>query len=113
VALGALRLARQFERAGAFVRQLDADISADWQAAWDNEKAALAWHSGRCDEARGLWRAQTASVPVLFNRGMAALFAGEPVSAEQALAEAVAQLPESGAWHHLGRLYLTLAQTAR
>ena len=42
--------------------------------------------------------------------GMAALFAGERTVAKQHLFSAIAQLPEHSAWHHLGRLYLTLAQ---
>jgi hypothetical protein len=47
---------------------------------------------------------------VLFNRGMAALFLGESADARAALSRAVALLPESSAWHHLARLYLTLAE---
>jgi hypothetical protein len=111
LAVGALRLARQFDVANFLIRKHDANVSADWEAAWENEKAALAWHSGQTNEARAMWRNQTASVPVLFNRGMSALFSGQPVEARTALTEAVAQLPENGAWHHLGQLYLTLTET--
>jgi hypothetical protein len=46
----------------------------------------------------------------LFNRGMAALFLGDAVAAREALTRATAMLPETGAWHHLGRLYLALAE---
>jgi hypothetical protein len=42
---------------------------------------------------------------------MAALFMDQAAQARTWLAEAVAQLPEAGAWHHLGRLYLTLAES--
>ena len=52
-----------------------------------------------------------ANTPVLFNRGMAALFSDRPQEARTALTEAVARLPEAGAWHHLGRLYLALAES--
>jgi hypothetical protein len=41
---------------------------------------------------------------------MAALFLGKPAQARTHLAEAVAHLPETGGWRHLGQLYLTLAQ---
>jgi hypothetical protein len=59
-----------------------------------------------------LWQAQEASVPVLFNRGMAALFLGRAAQAREPLTQAVAGLPETSAWHHLAQLYLALA-TAR
>ena len=48
-------------------------------------------------------------MPVLFNRGMAALFTGQPADARADLRRAVEQIPESSGWHHLGRLYLALA----
>lgn len=108
LAVGALRLAKHFDRADGLVRKHDGDVPATWRAAWENEKAALAWQGGRTDEARKRWQAQPASVPVLFNRGMAALFCGDVAEARTALTQAVAQLPEAGAWHHLGQLYLTL-----
>ena len=82
---------------------------AEWRAAHANEEAALAWHRGRADEAAALWQKQSESVPVLFNRGMAALFLGDAVTAHEALTRAAAALPETGAWHHLARLYLALA----
>jgi tetratricopeptide (TPR) repeat protein len=110
VAVGALRLAKQYDLAADYVRTNETAVPAEWQAAWANEKAALAWHQGRAEEALTMWQAQQPSVPVLFNRGMAALFLGKPAEARAALTEAVKQLPEAGGWHHLGRLYLTLAQ---
>jgi tetratricopeptide (TPR) repeat protein len=110
LAAGALRLAKQFDEATAYLKAHEADMPQEWQAAWANELAALAWHRGHPDEALKLWQAQPASVPVLFNRGMAALFLGKLTDARAALSEAVKQLPEGDGWHHLGRLYLTLAQ---
>jgi tetratricopeptide (TPR) repeat protein len=113
LALGALRLAKQWDRAGELVQAHAAAVPAEWRHGWANEAAALAWHQGKWEEARDQWRTQTKSVPVLFNRGMAALFLGQPAEARTCLAEAVGQLPEAGAWHHLGRLYLTLAETRK
>jgi hypothetical protein len=110
VGLGVLRLARQFDTAETLLRQHQPEVPAGWRAAWANEQAALLWHRGRCEEAAGSWQAQDASVPVQFNRGMAALFLGKPADAQAALGQAVAQLREDGAWHHLGRLYLALAE---
>jgi tetratricopeptide (TPR) repeat protein len=111
LALGALRLANQFAEADELVQACESSVPANWSAAWANEKAALAWQRGHVDEALAQWQAMPASVPVLFNRGMAALFAGQPAEARAALTEAVSQLPETSAWHHLGRLYLTLVET--
>ena len=105
-ALGTLRLARQFEAADAFIAAHASQIPAGWKPAWDNEVAALMWQRGRHGEAARLWAALPESVPVLFNRGMAALFQDRPGEARTSLKSAVAGLPESSAWHHLGRLYL-------
>jgi hypothetical protein len=107
LAAGVLRLARHFEQAEELLGATAAD---GWQAAHANEVAALAWHRGQADQALELWRRQPDSVPVLFNRGMAALFAGRPTEARAALTRATAGLPETSAWHHLACLYLALAQ---
>jgi tetratricopeptide (TPR) repeat protein len=113
LALGALRLAKNFDAAEKLIQAHDANVPAEWRSAWENEKASLAWHSGRHDEARKAWDALEPIVPILFNRGMAALFAGDVVAAKQHLSAAVTQLPPTSAWHHLGRLYLTLADLRR
>jgi hypothetical protein len=107
-ALGALRLAKHFDVADELIQANEGSVPPQWRAAWANEKAALAWQRGQFEEARAQWQAMTPTVPVLFNRGMAALFCGRPAEARAALTEAVAQLPDTGAWHHLGRLYLTM-----
>jgi hypothetical protein len=107
LAAGVLRLAGQHDAAADLLGSWKP--SAEWRAVHANEEAALAWHRGRAEEAAALWRKQPESVPVLFNRGMAALFLGDAVVAHEALLQATAVLPETGAWHHLGRLYLALA----
>ena len=103
---GVLRLARQFDEAADLLK---GKPPAEWRATHANEEAALAWRRGRADEAAALWLKQPESVPALFNRGMAALFLGDAVTAHEALTKAAAALPETGAWHHLARLYLALA----
>jgi tetratricopeptide (TPR) repeat protein len=113
LAVGVLRLARQFGQAEELLRRCRDEAPAEWQAAAANEEAALAWHRGRAEEAAALWRAQPESVPVLFNRGMAALFLGELAEARSCLNRAVAGLPEESPWYHLGRLYLALAEMRR
>src|SRR5437762_807428 len=109
LALAALRLARQWDAAEALVRANAGRVPAAWADAWANEEAALLWHRGQKDEAARRWRELPESVPVLFNRGMAALFTGRPAAARADLRRAVERLPESSGWHHLGRLYLALA----
>jgi hypothetical protein len=110
LALGTLRLAKQFDAADAFVRAHDTAIPAEWRTGWENEKAALAWHRGQFGVAGKIWDKLEPTVPVVFNRGMAALFAGDTSAAKSHLTAAVAKLPVESAWHHLGRLYLILAE---
>jgi tetratricopeptide (TPR) repeat protein len=109
IAIGSLRLARQFDQAGQILANAQKEADAAWQPALLNERAALAWHQGQHADALALWNAAPESVPVLFNRGMACLFLDQPAQARSWLTRAVAQLPEGSAWHHLGRLNLTLA----
>jgi tetratricopeptide (TPR) repeat protein len=113
LALGALRLAKQFDDADRFIAEHDTAIPAEWRHGWENEKAALAWHRGQHDEARKAWDQLEPTAPVLFNRGMAALFANDAVHAKQHLNDSLARLPAGSAWHHLGRLYLILADLRR
>jgi hypothetical protein len=113
LALGVLRLAKQFDEADRLVHTHENAVPAESRTFWENEKAALCWHRGRHEQARDIWRSLEPIVPVQFNRGMADLFLGDSAAAQTSLASAVAALPEDGAWHHLGRLYLTLAQTRR
>ena len=109
IAVGVLRLARQFAVAERLLKSVNPP--AAWRDAWANEEAALLWQSGRRDEAARRWQGLPDSVPILFNRGMAALFLDRPADARAALRAAVEKIPESGGWHHLGRLYLALAES--
>lgn len=111
LAAGMLRLAKQFDAAEKLFEEHHADLPAVWQPALANERAALAWHRGDAEKAAGLWAAQEPSVPVLFNRGMTALFSDRTAEAKDPLVRAVEQLPDDDAWHQLGRLYLALAGT--
>lgn len=103
---GVLRLARHFAEAKECLQ----GATGPWQAVAANEAAALEWHQGGVEVAAALWNKQAATTPVLFNRGMAALFLGDLAAACKALTPAVEAIPETSPWHHLGRLYLTLAE---
>jgi hypothetical protein len=106
LAAGVLRLARHFASAAKCLQSRQSDA---WTGVQANEQAALLWHQGKAEEAAAAWQNQAATPPVLFNRGMAALFLGDRSAARASLAAAVAALPETSPWHHLGRLYLALA----
>ena len=110
IAVGSLRLAQGFDVAAELLAIVRAQAPEPWRAAAANEEAALAWHRGHADEAAALWQGQAPAAPVLFNRGMAALFLGRPGQARAPLAQAVGQIPQTSGWHHLGRLYLALAE---
>jgi hypothetical protein len=112
IGLGLLRLARLFPQANALKETLRPRLGAEWRAVFENEEAALAWHQGDWAEAMALWNDQEQRTPVLFNLGMAALFAGRASEARSLLGRAIAQWPEDGSWHHLGRLYLAVAEAA-
>jgi hypothetical protein len=107
---GVARLAGDLEAAGRLLDDCRANLPPAWQAAAANEEAALAWHRGDAEAALAAWGAQAESVPVLFNRGVAALFLDRPGEARPPLARAAQQLAEDDAWHHLARLYLALAE---
>jgi hypothetical protein len=111
LALGGLRLSKNFDIAADYVRGQETHIPTEWRAAWDNEKAALAWCQGHARAAITLWESMEPSVPVLFNRGMAELFQDQPSRGRPFLNEAIAKLPETSAWHHLARLYVLLGST--
>lgn len=110
LAAGVLRRLEAFtetERVLTFAQSL---LDAAGSVAWANEKAALLWHRGRWEEAAHEWDKLPDSPVVHFNRGMSALFLGPTESARLWLARAGADLPESSSWHHLARLYLSLAE---
>ena len=106
LAAAVLRTAGDFDTAADLLRT---DGGAEWQALSTNEQAALSWHRGDAEDALRQWQTLGESVPALFNRGMAQLFLGQPREGRELLHRAVAQLPETSAWHHLGQLYLALA----
>jgi hypothetical protein len=109
IAAAVLRLARNFDRAESLLGKESA-VPEDWRGAWENERAALAWHRGQAKEALASWQAQPDSVPVLFNRGMACLFTNQRADARAFLQKAVTHLDGNSAWYHLDRLYLALAE---
>jgi len=110
LAASLLRLTRNFEEAGRMLEECEETLPAEWRAAWENEQAALLWESGKREEAARSWQKQPESVPVLFNRGMSALFLGRREEARGSLRRAADMTREEDPWHHLALLYLALAE---
>jgi tetratricopeptide (TPR) repeat protein len=110
LALGALRLANEFDRASELARAVQASVPAPWQTAFANEVAARLWHQGHVEEALAAWETLPAGPIASFNRGMATLFLDRPGDALPELTQAASELPEKSGWHHLAQLYLALAR---
>ena len=113
-AAAALRVAKQLDAAAELLAKIEASWTDAPAGMLLNERAALAWHRGQVEEAREIWakHPNQSSPAVLFNRGMAALFADRPREAAALLMKALTGLPEKSAWHHLARLYLVTAGNA-
>ena len=112
-AINMLVAAANFRAAGDHERaeqSLPKRIPAELQIVLGNERAALLWHKGDYAAADAAWAKLPDTVPVRFNRGMAALFLGRPAEAVAHLRAAIDALPDASAWHHLANLYCTLAE---
>lgn len=109
LAAGLLRLTKRFDGAENLLKSKSP--TKELKSAFANEEAAIQWQRGNHAAARKQWAKQPDSAAVQFNRGMADLFCENAKSAEVNLKGAVARLPESSGWHHLGLLYLALAQS--
>ena len=103
LAAGVARALGDFDRAEALL----ADCKG---SEVENERAALLWHRGKCDDALAAWNAMPDSPAVWFNRGMALLFTGKAVEARKALTKAAGGIPESSGWNALARLYQAIAE---
>ncbi|GIW79902.1 MAG: hypothetical protein KatS3mg105_1709 [Gemmatales bacterium] len=104
-----LRLARRFSSAERLLAEVEKKGTTSAEAV-GNERASLLWHQGQHDRACDIWNELPECVPVLFNRGLACLFGGKKKDASELLKQAISQLPEESAWHHLGQLYQALAR---
>jgi hypothetical protein len=114
LAVGCLRLARCLDQAAQLCQRYDAAVPPEQRPAWDNERAALAWHRGEALQAQRLWEKITSpSAVILFNRGLAALFTDHPQEARPWLQQAAGQLPPQSGWHHLAQLYLSLTEVRK
>jgi hypothetical protein len=98
------------EQADKLLAKTKKGLPATAKSAWENERAANLWTSGKRGDAADVWNSLPESPPVQFNRGLAALFHGDKSVAQSCFSNAVEQITESSGWHHLGRLYLALAQ---
>lgn len=110
IAAALYRVSGDLETASRTLEVLVKTAPFEWTTTLENERAALLWETGRHAQARAMWESLPDTNPVMFNRGMAALFMGDAKSAIAQLRKLVSQLPESSAWHHLASVYLALAE---
>ncbi|CAN5448063.1 hypothetical protein BH10PLA2_BH10PLA2_39470 [soil metagenome] len=108
LAAGVLRLAGHFEAASETLGR-ESGLPAGQLQAWQNERAALHWSRGECDQAVELWRRISDSPVGQFNLGMATLF-DKPAESVAFLQAAIKQLAEDDPWRHLAGIYLALAE---
>jgi len=83
--------------------------TAAWRAIWENQHAAVLWLRGNQAQAARLWASADDRPAIVFNRGLSALFGGNP-AASQLRAAAIA-LPASSGWSHLASLYAGIAES--
>ena len=110
LAAAVLRAAGDLNQADAMLQSLQSSIPDVLRTAYDNEVAALHWQNGQADQAVAIWDRLPETPAVLFNRGLAALFLKQTAKARENLKKAVALIPDTDGWHHLGSLYLALAE---
>lgn len=112
LAAGVARQARRFDDSIRLLKSVEKSAGRKSAALIANELASTHWQRGERGEAIKIWDSLPDSVPVLFNRGMAALFTGDRKRAQASLSTAIAALDDSTGWRHLARLYLALAESA-
>ncbi len=95
--------------ADAALKAAEAVATPAQQPLWRNQAGACAWLAGRPAEAVMHWDQAGELLAARFNRGLAALAAGDTSAAGSHFAAAAAGLPESSGWCHLARLYRVLA----
>jgi hypothetical protein len=115
LAAAVLRVAGQYDSAANLLQRVREAAAPAWDGLLRNEEAALEWSRGDLKRAGQLWAAHpgAATPPLLFNRGVAALFGDQNKQAAPLLQRAVELLPDTSAWHHLAHLYLALAEQPR
>jgi tetratricopeptide (TPR) repeat protein len=113
MAAALLRLGGHLDRAEKMLSEHKKTMPKEFQAAWSNEAAALSWQHGQLGDAAKSWSEQKKSAPVMFNRGLLALAMGQMDNAQGYLRQAITDLPEDDAWHHLAGVYLALAEFPR
>jgi tetratricopeptide (TPR) repeat protein len=110
LAAAVLREAHDLDQAESILTGQPCQPSDTLRPAYINEQAALLWQKGHAEQSLALWESLPESAASFFNRGMAHLFLEQTGKARELLQKAVALLPENIGWHHLGSLYLALAE---
>lgn len=109
-AAGLARLLGDWDLAADLLTRAEPLEGTEYRSAWENERAALLWCQGRCEEALSAWEKMPDMPTTIFNRGMALLFLDRSAEARAWLAKAADMIPETSGWNALARLYLALAE---
>jgi tetratricopeptide (TPR) repeat protein len=110
IAVGVLRFAGDLREAEELFLKLKTNATPEFATQIENEQAGILWQQGKTEAAISIWRELPDSAPVLFNRGMAALFLNQKSEARECLKKVLNLLPDSNSWHHLAGMYLALAE---
>ncbi|MFL5327719.1 MAG: hypothetical protein ACJ8C4_02290 [Gemmataceae bacterium] len=111
LAVGMARMTGDYEKAEQLIQAKQSMVPPHLSDAWANERATVLWERGFFEQAVPIWYSLPDSAPVLFNRGVAELVGPNVRFAAKHFKAAVAMLAESSGWHHLGRLYLAIAES--
>ena len=102
IATGICRLGGEHELAERYLYSIKGEIACE---AFQNELGALEWAKGSHTSARNCWE-KAAGLPMAdFNLGLAWLADGNRNKAANHFQQALANIPSSSGWHHLGELY--------
>lgn len=106
IATGTCRLSGEHDLAKKYLDAIERDISGE---AFQNEMGALEWARGSHKSARACWEKAESLPMACFNLGLACLADGSKNKATHHFQQAVAAIPSTSGWHHLGELYLQIA----
>ena len=96
------------ERAVQLIQAAQPHCDAGWQPVWRNQKDAVAFLTGTASD--GLFPQERSDPLTQFNRGVLALHDDNPTMAHSEFESATSIMPETSSWHHLAKLYQSVAE---
>ena len=109
VGFGLCRVMGDNALAERLATRIASQVPDEGRLAWQNEEAAFAWSQGKYEQANRIWASLPNRPPIVFNRGLAALFTGRMEEARQHFTTLRGEIPEESCWRQLSELYLALS----